>query len=293
VESNEYLETFLVVEDAKENRFYLHEPTLSDLSSREIGYRIGEIINCQEITFPSPFGGFDDLKLFDLIELLIIFTKDKKRKKFISEIQRIFNEDGQDFILHNYMISKKSESGIRSIMPLLKDKKLKEFLESYIKLSRAELDYKNLARLSADIMQRIFSSPSTQKETKEYSERLCDKVALRWTSKSKASDLSNLLSNSVKESKLFNNMLSDIRHSDKYTVPIASPSLYKLVAQINISIAELFILSLLEEFIAEQNPSVIKNSYLKWCKVEKDSTWKKNVRQEQEEEEIDVKDIPF
>ena len=51
VESNKYLEKFLIVENRENDTFYLHTGTLTSLSLRELGYNIGDYFDLRNIKF--------------------------------------------------------------------------------------------------------------------------------------------------------------------------------------------------------------------------------------------------
>ncbi|HUC01915.1 MAG TPA: hypothetical protein VMA75_03345 [Candidatus Paceibacterota bacterium] len=282
--SKDYIEAFLLVDNEKENKIYLHSLTLRDLSSRELGYDLTSLVYCKTMDFNA---NPDDNQLLDLIELLIIFCKEINRKELIERLQNIFKEEGDQFIIHNFIIFKKDETGLKSLVPLIKDKNLQVKLEEYFtEASRgSKPNYEMLARIAADIVQILFSAPK-QKETKKYSEQLCSDIAYKWTDKKNAQALAILLSETVKNAKELSNQISNIRHTDRSTIPVRTPSLYRLIALKNSSIAEVVILSLPENYILDQNPEEIKNHYLGKYNLKADNGWLV-------EDEIKPEDIPF
>ncbi len=271
-----YLEQFLLVKDSEGNELYLHASTLSDLSFRELGYDMTEILDCKEMDFNGPH--YDDARFFDLIELLIIFSIRSKIDELVDRFQTIFREEGDSYIIHKYMIFRKNETGLRSILPLVKDRQLKNKLEEYYDASGlhfrdVKTNYEADARTAADLVQMIFSSPSRKKDTKAYAEDLCKQVASKWTDEKSVKKLTDLLNETVKNAKLLSNEVGNIRHTDKHTVPVENPNFYRLIARKNISIVELVILSLPEKFVTNQNAETIKNGYLSRYGLDKDVGW--------------------
>lgn len=296
VGSNKFLEPFLIVNSEKTGDHYLHKQTLSDLSLREIGYNISDSIDLGDLEFKTE--KISDFKFFDLIELIIIFSKPDKREEIIERINTIFKEEKGIFSIHGFMIVSKENDGLRSIIPLIKEKNLQEKIKSYYEQRLASsVNYEFLARISADIIQLLFSSPLSKSKTKKFANGLCIKVAESWTEKTKVKELAGLISETVKNAKDLSNQISNVRHTDRTTIPVDSPNFYKLISSKNINLAELVILSLPELFIMEQDPEGLKNSYLKKYQVDKDVGWtikkKDQGSIEYPEEDIDPKDIPF
>lgn len=291
INSNNYLEQFLITHNEETETYHLRESVLVDLSSRELGYDLTDVVNFIELTFGQP--KYEDIKLFDLLELIIIFSKKEKREDLLGRISEIFSEEGNRFGIHESMVIKTNETGLTSIIPLIKEKLLKQKLEEFYKSRTA--DYEYLARCSADILQLIFSSNSGKSDTKKYSEALCDKIAKKWSSAKNKTALAGLLNEAVKNAKNFNNQIANIRHTDRHTIPIDSPNLYKLISSNNISIIELIILSLPEDFIAKHNPEQIKEQYFKKYKLKESKGFKGWVIKKKIdfEDEINIDDIPF
>jgi len=289
IQSNEYLENFLIVHNQRKENFYLHKKTLTDLTLRELGYNISSTIDLDGFEFKKDDARDD--RFFDLIELLIIFCKKEKRENFIKRLKTIFKEEGSDFSIHSFMIFKGGSTDLRSIIPLIKEKPLHKKLKSFYTQSYNNENYEFLARTSADIIQLLTSSPQSKKKTKGYATSLCKKVAKEWTDESKAEDLANLLSETIKNAKKLSNQISNVRHTDRTTIPVGSPNFYKLIAQKNIQLVELIILSLPESYIIQKNPEDLKNNYLQSYRVEKDNVWL--VKKRDQGDSIDVKDIPF
>ena len=291
VNSNNYLERFLIVHNKQTETYYLEKSALMDLSSRELGYDLTDVVNFIDLTFGQP--KYEDIKLFDLLELIIIFSKKEKRGDLLGRISEIFLEEGNSFGIHESMIIKTNETGLISIIPLIKERLLKQKLEEFYK--NRTVDYEYLARCSADILQIIFSSNNGKSDTKKYSVALCDKIAKKWSSAKDKPALAELLSEAVKNAKNFNNQIENIRHTDRHTIPIDSPNFYKLISSNNISIIELIILSLPENFITKSNPEQIKEQYFKKYKLRESEGFNGWVVEKtiDLDDEINIDDIPF
>jgi hypothetical protein len=290
VQSCNYLETFLTVSDEEAEETYLYNKSLTDITSRELGYDIVLCFDIKNLDFKN--SKVEDCKFFDLIEILIIFAKNEVRENLVSRLNNIFKEEGDLYQIHGYMIVSKENEGLRSIIPLIKEKALKDKLTQYYRtftLSSAQ-DFEVLARYSADILQLLFSSPVTQKDTKSFSEKICTDIASTLTEKDKAEELSNLLSETVINAKSLSNKIGNIRHTDRTTIPIGMPNFFKLVNSKNINLIELVILSLPETYIMEQKPEELKTDYLDKYKINKSFGW---VVKKSKPAEINVDDIPF
>jgi hypothetical protein len=295
IRSKVYLERFMYVENKQSGETYLHNSTLSDLSMREAGYDLDTIVDFKSLAYKAE--EYQDAKLFDLIELVIIFSKPEKRAELISRLGDILREEGEEFSIHGFMIVSREHDGLRSIVPLIKERNLREKLAEYYQQRVVALsNYEVLAQISADIIQLLFSSPKSRKNTKNFSLDLCTQVASKWTEKAKIKELTDLFSETVKNAKELSNQIQNVRHTDRTTIPIEAPNFYKLIAAKNINIIELVILSLPEIFISSQDPENIKISYLKRYEINKESGW---VVKEKEpvspgnSDDFDSNNIPF
>lgn len=284
--SKEYIEQFLLVDDKIDSKVYLHFETLKNLSKRVLGYDLAGIIDCQKLEVIS-YDVYSDSDLLDFIELMIIFAKKERRDIVASRIKSILEQESDDLTINNYMIMHKKETGLRALIPIIKDVDLRKRLDSLYSNLYQKPNYEILARSSADILQKIFSSPKNQDKTKKFSESLCNDIATKWTVKSKKKNLVNLLSEFVKHAKDLNNQIANIRHTDRYTIPIEGYSFYKLIAHNNISIIELVIQSLPEKFVTKRDPDELKEQYLENYCISPTSTW---TRKPKQYEEVD---IPF
>jgi hypothetical protein len=295
IRSKVFLESFLYVNNKQTGETYLHSASLSDLSMREAGYDIASAFDLASLE-PNEESRFEDAKFFDLLELFIIFTLPVKRIELVGRLSDVFNEEGNDFAIHGSMIVSREQDGLRSIVPLLKEKNLRDKVGEYYQQRMAiSQNYEFLARISADILQLLFSSSEAQSKTKKHSTDLCEQVAFKWTEKGKSTELAELFSNTVKNAKQLSNQIQNVRHTDRTTIPIESPNFYKLIALKNISIIELVILSLPELFISSQDPETIKESYLKRYDLNKDTQWAVKAREIPQDffGEIDPSSIPF
>jgi hypothetical protein len=290
--SDNYIERFLLINNKNAEKFHFNYKELECLGKRELGYDTSSLFNQNPdtIDYGKSNDSYSDEKLLDLVELLIIFSKKEIRDNIISDFKNIFKEEDDSFVFHDFMIFRKSGGNIRSITPLIKDLTLKNKLEEYIK-NNGNGNYEVLASISANILQNIFSSPNGQKDNKKYSEDLCERIAKIWTTKERVSDFKNLLDEEVKLLKNFNNQISNIRHSDKNVIPVGTPDFYKIIAIKNMAMVELVVLSLPQEYILEQDPEKLKNSYLSKYKVNKDAEW--SIEPIFKDSDIKVENIPF
>jgi len=270
--SDKYLERFLLVHDKNKEEFYLYDKPLKDLTLTEVGYDISEFINFENFDFRK--AKYHDTKFFDLIEIILIFAKKDKRSEILERLNKIFKEENTTFAVHGFMVVNTENTGLRSVAPLIKEKLLKKKIYDFYSQQRIiEPSYELLAKTSAEIIQLIFSSPRSKDGTKKFSEKLCLEISKKWSSGENIKKLALLLSETVKNAKELSNQISDVRHTDRSTIPVDTPNIYKLIAMKNINLAELAILSLPESFVIEQNPEDLKNCYLKEYDLDSKTPW--------------------
>ncbi len=286
-----FLESFLIVDDQIISKKYFQNESLKNLSLRELGYDITEYYATKSL---GPQEDCKDIFIFDLVELIIIFTKNEKREALVNKFNRIFKEEGNNFEIYNFMIVEKERSDIRTIIPLIKDETLKnKLIGFYSNRESFGSDFQIRAKTSAELLQYIFSS-TIKGKNKNYSEELCKKLSEKYTSPEKAADLEKLINDTVKNAKSLNNDVADIRHTDQSTIPIVSGDFYKLISTYSIQLVELVILTFPEEYIFKLSPEKMKEDYLNEYKIDKDVYWiVKEERIEEDFGEIDVSNMPF
>ena len=86
------------------------------------------------------------------------------------------------------------------------------------------------------------------------------------------------------------NNIFDVRHSEKHTIKIKNPYIYKLISQNNMSLIEFVVTSLKDEFILSEDWENIKAEYLQKYNINKNMIY---FYPEKEKPEIDADDIPF
>ena len=291
IESGNYIEQFLTVLDESTGKYLIHKTSLTNLTNCEIGYDLSNVFDTRSLKFNTEIEEYDDSKLLDFVEILLIFSIMEKRRELIARFEKILTEESRDYKIHSFMVIRRDESGLKSILPLIKERELKEKIQEFYKNRSFSDDHELLSQISADILQLLFSSPSKKSDTKDYSEELCEKVANKWTSKEKAPELKDLISQSVQNAKKWNNQITNIRHMDRNTVPIDSPSAYRLITTRNISIIEMVILSLPEEYIFDTDAETLKTDYFARYKINlKGWVIKKPIMADTD---IDPDDIPF
>lgn len=289
VESNQYLERFIVVHLKKDDRYCLESDTLKQLTMRTLGYDINKILKTKSFDFDTP--EYNDIYFFDLIEIIVIFSKKDKRDDVVNRLQDILKEEKTSFVFYDFMIFSRDTSGLRSIVPLIKNQKLKTELEQFFSEFGISSNYETGARKSAQILSLVFSSPNSKKDTKKYTEDMCKNISKRITDKEHQVAFASLLSDTIKNAKELNNQISNIRHIENYTIPVDSPNFFKLVTNKNIGLIELAILSRPEDYVTSKDPEEIKQYYLKQYNVSPLTEW--YIGPNKPEDEIDPDDIPF
>ena len=282
--SEDFLERFLLVFDENSEKYFLSDNSISKITKREVGYDISDFINLRTLEFKTEEKS--DTKFFDLLELILIFAKEEKRGEIINRFNQIFKEEDCPFKLHSFMIVGTDNRGLRSITPFIQEELLREKITDFYKHIRPQSGNELGAKTSSEIVQLIFSSPISQDKTKQHAEKICKEVASKWTDNKKDQEkLTELLNETVLNVKKLSNEISNIRHTDRTTIPVDNPDIYKLIAMKNINIAELVILSLPEKFVMEQDPEKLKDEYIEKFNENKSTEWV--IKKEE------VKDIPF
>ncbi len=283
-----FLEHFILVQDEEKNQWRIHKKTLSDFSTRELGYDICSYFDTEKNVLKSD----NDYYLFDLIEIIILFSKEDKREGIRARFEEIFIESNSRYTIHDFIIEQKAPS-IHSNYALIKNNVLKRlFAKNYSFTS--DLSYQELAKNSADIIQFLFSS-SIAKETKTSSENVVDVVAKKWFPSgdiTKQKEIHDHINNLVLNIKFLNNNISNIRHTDQWAVNAGTDLIYKFIYNHNISLAELVILAEPNKYFFDLNSEDLKSGYLIKYGLDKNSGWiiKKPMPTINE---FDPHDIPF
>jgi len=300
--TNEFLERCFLVKNEKSDTWYLDEESISNLSLRELGYDLSKsfdfnsanaakysskVIYLKEDEDQEP----DDYLIFDLVEILLIFSKEDKRKLVRDRFQKHFIEEGNEYVVHDFLIAQKDTAGVKPYVSFLKDKILREKFEQYYTVSRTGIvDYGSLARISADILQFLFSGEK-QKDTKSYAEKLVKDLATKCVAKENVGRFSIILNKIILDAKSLNNEVSNIRHTDKNTLLIDNPSLFKLITANNLYLSELAIFADPEKYFFSQKAIDSKNEYITNYNISVEGWIIRNPKKD--EDEIKPEDIPF
>lgn len=99
---------------------------------------------------------FDDYHLFDLVEIVILFSKKNERVSVIKRFHNILKEENTNFQILEHMITKKTGETLRAQISLLRDSGLSRKITTALDFIDSR-DYLNAAKVSADILNIIFS----------------------------------------------------------------------------------------------------------------------------------------
>jgi hypothetical protein len=238
---------------------WLHKENIKLISLWALGYDLNSYYDPERLEFDEYCT--NEGYIFDLIELLIIFCKSDKREDFIQRIRHVFEEEQEwtSYTLHGYIIIENDTNEFRSIIPFIKDEKLRKKLSSYYSIKATNPENSTLAKASSDIINYLLSSEAG--EFKDFMDKLFAKI---WEKLSieKPEELAQFLLKHANQAKGFNNKIDDVRHTERSTIPIIQNSgIYKFIADNNMNIVELIITSLPEEYLSEWSSDDIK-SYL-------------------------------
>ncbi|TAH33954.1 hypothetical protein EYC59_04015 [Candidatus Saccharibacteria bacterium] len=291
VGTSKYTEPFLLAKYNDEAKYVLDESALQRLSFRELGYDITEYFSAHDLVLNrinTEEGGsyYYDKYLLDLVEILIIFSLDAKREEVVRRFQKIMSEENSNLLLYGYMVVIQDEGGLKSMINLLSDSTLRGKLEDIL-LKGVESSL--AARESADVTQRVFSSP-VKRQTKQDTEKIIEDISKRWIVLKDQEDFQKIFNSIVKNIKDINNQISNIRHTDRDRITFGSPDIFKLIRNLNLAISEMAILSTQDDFIEKESASELKQNYLQDYSIEnKISIFFHNPG----EEPVNLDDIPF
>ena len=303
--NDDFLEKFILSEDQVEDRIYLDKHKLDNFSLAELGYRLSDYFDFEDFDMHSTElrsryneneveKFFDDTRLFDLAEITILFARSEKRTEVIKRFNNILSEENADFQIIEHLITKLSGETLRTLRNILKDNNIKSKLGSYFDFETSH-DYVNAAKLSADIVNLIFSGvikDQKPKEIKALKDRLTQKLLGPQADKEKIERLDKYIDSLLKTAKDLSNDTYDVRHTEKSTLQVKNDNFYKLIAGHNMSIVELVLTTLKDDYVLSDDWENIKSNYVKKYKIntnERITISKADI----DDQPIDLSDIPF
>ena len=142
--SDDYLEWFILFENRKKEKIFFDKSKIDSFSLAELGYKMSDYFELEDFKIirqekslesiqskGQKIQFFDDYKLFDLAEIVILFAKDNKRTEIIERFNSIFIEENADFQIIEHLITKKSGETLETLVGLLKDDDLKNKINKF------------------------------------------------------------------------------------------------------------------------------------------------------------------
>jgi hypothetical protein len=308
--SDDFIEFFILFENKKKETIFFDRNKVDNFSLSELGYKMTDYFDFEDFTIKQQerkvqnidnkdriVTYFDDYKLFDLCEIVILFSTEQKRSEIIGRFNTIFLEENADFQIVEHLITRKSGETLKTLVALLKDDNLKNKIRKYFDLVDED-DYINSAKISADILNIIFSGYIKNNKLQDISvikNKLAQKI-LRNTAKKEEKSIRFLqyIDELLKTSRNLSNDIYDVRHTEKSTIQTTNENIYKLISHHNMSIVELVLTALKEDYILGDNWEKIKCDYLQKYKIDKGIRYViENPKVSESDDYIDVKDIPF
>lgn len=307
--SDDYLEWFILFENRKKEKIFFDKNKIDNFSLAELGYKMSEFFELEDFkiikqekvldgiqTKGQKIQFFDDYKLFDLAEIVILFAKDSKRLEIINRFNTIFIEEEADFQIVEHLITKKSGETLETLAGLLKDDNLKNKIKKIQDLTEDD-DYLNAAKISADIVNIIFSGYIKSNKPQDISlikNKLAQKI-LKGTAKKEEKSIRFLqyVDELLKTSKSLSNDIYDVRHTEKSTIQVTNDNLYKLISNHNMAIVELVLTTLKDDYVLGDNWENIKSDYLKKYKIDKSTRYIIEKPKETFLDDMNPEDIPF
>lgn len=308
--SDDFLEWFILFENKKKVKIFFDVGKIDNFSLSELGYKMSVYFEFEDfkiIQQEKIFRGienkertinyYDDYKLFDLAEIVILFAKNKKRTEVISRFNAIFLEEDADFQIVEHLITKKSGETLKTLVGLLKDENLKNKIRTYFELNDKN-DHVNSSKISADILNIVFSGYIKSNKPHDITAiktKLAQKI-IRDTVKKEEKSVRFLgyIDELLRTSKSLSNDIYDVRHTEKSTIQLSNDNIYKLIASHNMSLVELVLTTLKDDYVLGDNWEKIKNDYIEKYKIDKSTRYvieKPNTNKDGAD--IDPDDIPF
>lgn len=300
--SDTFLEKYILIDNRKDKIHYLNKRLIDDFSESELGYKFSIFFTF----YPFNFSGkliseneekeellYDDYILFDLLETVILFSKKTQRKDVIQKIKKILEEEKTGFSIKESIITRDSGEDLKSISLQLKDQKLSLKINSYYSFIR-EGDFLNASKISSEILSIVISDEVQDK--KKTMKNTWKKISKSIVNNSKKEDLEKILNEVSKICNLINNSISDIRHSEEDRIKVSNEYIYKMSCYYNISLVEVILTSLKDDFISTDDWEEIKNKYIENYKINKDTIYyipDPKSKPDNVESDIDPEDIPF
>ncbi len=307
--SDDYLEWFILFENRKKEKIFFDKSKIDSFSLAELGYKMSDYFELEDFKIirqekslesiqskGQKIQFFDDYKLFDLAEIVILFAKDNKRTEIIERFNSIFIEENADFQIIEHLITKKSGETLETLVGLLKDDDLKNKINKFHDFLEDD-DYLNSAKISADIVNIIFSGYIKNNKPQDISlikNKLSEKI-LKSTSKKeeKALRFSQYIDELLKTSKSLSNDIYDVRHTERSTIQVTNDNLYKLISNHNMALVELVLTTLKDDYVLGDTWEKIKNDYLEKYKIDKKTRYVIEKPKESSLDDISPDDIPF
>jgi hypothetical protein len=306
---DDFLEFFILLNNKQQKKKYLDETKTNGFSLAELGYKMSDFFQLEEdfaikelsytedypkrdasgniTTTERKVGYFDDYKLFDLIEFIIIFSKKSKRLETIKRFNDIFGEENSEYEIINGMITKKTGENITTLRNILKDENLQQKIADY-EYYWDHRNYVNTAKISAEIINLIFSCEEQDKKKKTI-EKILEKLANCLSQgKSKSDQLHGYINALLTSIKNFNNNIYNIRHTEKSAIRLKNGDLnilYKLISQHNISMVETVLVTLKKDFTFSEDWEVIKKNYIEKYQINPNARYII--------EDVSITDLPF
>lgn len=303
--SEHFLEKYILIDNKEEKIHYFNQSLLDNFSEAELGYKFSSYFRF----FPFVFRKtekiqsrvsedieecFADYMLFDLLETTILFSKSKIRPDVIQRINEILTEEKTGFWISKNLITREGGDDLKNIAPQLKDDQLKSKISSYFDFFNKD-EFINAAKISADIVNMVFSDEKRDKKTtiKTLTEEIADQVVNNKKEKAKrVTEFTEILNDLLKVSNILNNQVYDIRHSEKDRISTSNDFLYKMICVNSIALIEFVLTSLKDKYIVSEDWESIKDSYIERYKINKSAYFYIPERNE-DDDGINPEDIPF
>ena len=302
------LEWFILFEDktGSQPTISFDDIKLNDFSLAELGYKLTDNFDFNDFGMKQsyqtlryanedeePQSYYDDYRLFDFAEITILFSKPDQRRDVIDRINNILNEEATEFEIVEHLITRKRGDDLKGMLGIIKDETLRQKIERFFDYF-SRRDYINSAKISADVVNIIFSDveKSGKKKQIEQIKKKLSKNLISDKSIEKQERIASYINTALSLARDLNNDVYDIRHTERSTLIPHGDNLYKMASRQNLTIIELTMTALKDDFVLSDNWENIKAEYTKKYGIDT-KLRRTRARKHLDDKPIDLSEIPF
>ncbi len=184
---------------------------------------------------------FNDPLFITIIEIILVFVKDDKYKKIQNEFSEIFDKY-TNLHLKDYLVFFDTLPDLKNQLHLIKDEKLKLLLKNFY-INEYRDNYQKMAKISADIIKKIFYPKPNNKKEKVTEKILINSFKIEKKRKKERKLIKEYLENRFDFITQVIDKIYNIRHTEDWTIEVKDDYVYKMVSSSCIDFITLYIKS--------------------------------------------------